>query len=91
MENPPGQTTTMKKKLDSLRKFGYICVRRIWALSEEASAMAKSTYKHEGKMIHIRLPDELHKRLRIRVAEEETTMQDFIVALLKKALRPKKR
>ena len=91
MANSTKAWNVSKKTLDSLRKFGYICVRKIEALSEKASAMAKSTYKHEGKMIHIRLPDELHRHLRIRVAQDETTMQDFIVALLKRALKPKKR
>lgn len=91
MTNRTQELSTSKKVLDSLRTIGYICIRRVKALSGEAKSMAKSTYQHEGKMIHIRLPDELHKRLRIRVAEDETTMQDFIVALLDKALKPKKR
>ena len=37
-------------------------------------------------MIHIRIPKDVHKRLRIRVAEEETTMQEWVAARIKRAL-----
>jgi len=80
-----------KKTLDSLKRIGYICIHRAWTLSTKAEEMAKSTDRREGRMIHIRLPDDLHKRLRIRVAEDETTMQNFIATLLERALKPKKR
>jgi plasmid stability protein len=34
----------------------------------------------EGRMIHIRLPQEVHKRLRIHAAEMDTTIQDWVAA-----------
>lgn len=42
-----------------------------------------------GKLIHIRLTDEIHKALRIRVAQEEKTIQDWVVAAISKALGSK--
>jgi len=38
------------------------------------------------KKIHIRMDDELHKKLRMRVANEATTIQNYITDLLVKAL-----
>jgi len=38
------------------------------------------------KKIHLRLDDDLHKQLRIRVAELGTTVQTYITDLLKKDL-----
>ena len=43
-----------------------------------------------GRMIHIRIPEDLHKLLRVRVAEEDTTMQDWVTAVLEQELRPGK-
>jgi len=37
-------------------------------------------------MIHIRLTEELHKRVRIRVAEEDTDMQHWVTKLIEKAI-----
>jgi len=42
--------------------------------------------RRNGRMIHIRLPEEVHKRLRIKVAEEDTTIQDWVAAVVAKAL-----
>ena len=49
---------------------------------------------HEDKMpernaerkIHIRMGEDLHKRLRIRCAELDTTLQDYVVELLGREL-----
>ena len=49
---------------------------------------------HEDKMpeqnaerkIHIRMKEDLHRRLRIRCAELDTTIQDFVVELLDREL-----
>ncbi|TRZ53671.1 MAG: toxin-antitoxin system HicB family antitoxin [Dehalococcoidia bacterium] len=35
-----------------------------------------------NRMIHIRLPENLHKRLRIRAAETDQTIQDWVVEAL---------
>jgi predicted HicB family RNase H-like nuclease len=38
------------------------------------------------RMIHIRLSEALHKRLRIRVAELDTTIQDWVAETIEKEL-----
>jgi len=42
--------------------------------------------KREGKMIHVRLPVDIHRRLRIRVAEEDTSIQEWVADLIIKTL-----
>jgi predicted DNA binding CopG/RHH family protein len=42
------------------------------------------------KKIHIRLDDDLHKKLRLKVAQEGTTIQNYITALLQKSLASEK-
>ena len=42
--------------------------------------------KSKMRMIHVRIPEELHKRLRIRAAETEVTMQDWVGAAIKNEL-----
>jgi plasmid stability protein len=39
-----------------------------------------------NRMIHIRLPDNLHKRVRIRAAEADQTIQDWVVKVLQAEL-----
>jgi hypothetical protein len=38
------------------------------------------------RMIHIRLPEALHKSMRVRVAELDTTIQHWVAALVEKEL-----
>lgn len=40
----------------------------------------------EARMIHIRLKPETHKRLRIRAAEEDVSIQDWVEALIEGGL-----
>jgi predicted HicB family RNase H-like nuclease len=49
--------------------------------------MAKKKGVREGQMIHIRLPKDVHKLLRIRVAEEDTRIQDWVAAVIEKELK----
>lgn len=42
--------------------------------------------KSKMRMIHVRIPEELHKRLRIRAAEKDTTIQDWVAALIRNEL-----
>ncbi len=35
-----------------------------------------------NRMIHIRLPEDLHKRIRIKAAETDQTIQDWVVEAL---------
>ena len=34
------------------------------------------------RMIHIRLPEDLHKKVRIRAAESDKTIQDWVVQVI---------
>ena len=38
------------------------------------------------RMIHVRISEDLHKRLRIRAAENEVTMQDWVAMAIKNEL-----
>lgn len=40
----------------------------------------------KNRMVHIRLPEELHKRVRIRAAETDKTIQDWVVAALQREM-----
>lgn len=46
----------------------------------------EGTSEKAVRMIHIRLPEDVHKRLRIRVAELDTTIQDWVSSLIRKVL-----
>ena len=38
------------------------------------------------RMVHVRLPEDLHKLLRIRAAENDTTIQDWLANLIQNEL-----
>lgn len=38
------------------------------------------------RMVHVRLPEELHKRLRIRAAESDGTLRDWVAMAIKNEL-----
>lgn len=38
------------------------------------------------RMVHVRLTEALHKKLRIRAAENDMTLQDWVAAAIKKEL-----
>ena len=42
--------------------------------------------RNAERKIHIRMGEDLHKRLRIRCAELDTTLQDYVVELLDREL-----
>lgn len=42
--------------------------------------------KPNTRMIHVRIPNDLHKRLRVQTAESDTTMQDWVAMAIKKEL-----
>jgi len=43
-----------------------------------------------GKLIHIRLSPKIHQRLKIRVAELNTSQQAWVSRAIRRELRPKK-
>lgn len=42
-------------------------------------------------MIHIRLTDSAHRRLRVKVAEQETTIQDWVADIIVNQLQKQKK
>ena len=42
------------------------------------------------RMIHVRIPESLHKRLRVRAAEEDTTLQDWVATAITNELDRRK-
>jgi hypothetical protein len=47
--------------------------------------------KRKGRMIHVRLTEEIHQKLRMRVAELDTTIQEWVAALVKHQLGLKRK
>ncbi len=47
----------------------------------------KTQKKTLGRMVHVRLSDATHRLLRIRAAEEDTTIQSWVEELIEKALK----
>jgi plasmid stability protein len=43
--------------------------------------------KPEIRMIHIRLPEDIHKKIRIRAAELDTTIQDWVLEAIREFLK----
>jgi plasmid stability protein len=46
----------------------------------------RNSKETKTRMIHVRLPEDVHKRLRIRVAEMDKTIQDWVLEALQKEL-----
>ena len=40
----------------------------------------------KARMVHVRLTEDVHKRLRIRAAENDTTLQDWVAMAIKNEL-----
>jgi len=38
------------------------------------------------RMIHVRLPEDMHKKLRIRAAETDVTIQDWVLKVIQREL-----
>ena len=46
----------------------------------------ENTKRPKERMVHVRLTEELHKRLRIRAAENDTTLQDWVATAIENEL-----
>jgi predicted HicB family RNase H-like nuclease len=58
----------------------------------QLSRLKEWDMEKEGvRMVHVRLSPELHKELRVRVAEEDTSIQDWVAALIERELKRGKR
>lgn len=77
----------MGRGLTWSRRKGYNYIQ--YRVSTGATMAEIKSESDRGKLIHIRLTDEIHKALRIRVAQEEKTIQDWVVAAISKALGSK--
>ena len=42
--------------------------------------------RQKARMVHVRLTEETHKRLRIRAAENDTTLQDWVAMAIENEL-----
>ena len=51
----------------------------------------EKTTHTKSKMIHIRLSEELHQQLRIQVAKENQTIQDWVERLIEVSVGDSKR
>jgi len=40
----------------------------------------------KSRMIHVRLPENLHKEVRIRAAETDVTIQDWVLDIMQREL-----
>jgi len=47
----------------------------------------KESKKAKERMIHVRLPEAMHKRIRIRAAESDQTIQDWVFEAIKRELQ----
>jgi len=47
---------------------------------------ARSSREAKPRMIHVRLPEDVHKRVRIRAAETDMTIQDWVLELIQREL-----
>lgn len=76
-----------KKRLDILSYLCYIRNRLIDFTVHKESTMAKQDKKDHSRMIHIRLEEDIHRLMRIRVAEEDTRIQNWVAALIERELK----
>ena len=47
---------------------------------------SQNTKEAKERMIHVRLPEAMHKRVRIRAAETDQTIQDWVFEAIKREL-----
>lgn len=66
---------------------------RIW-LDQIATSYGTQPEEHgkdepkrsKGRMVHVRLPEAMHKKVRIRAAETDKTIQDWVFEAIKREL-----
>ena len=77
----------MQKRLDMNFYLRYIYVWLIDRLRNQERLMPRKKKFEDGRMLHIRIPEDVHRLLRIRVAEDDTCMQDWVAELIEKTLK----
>ncbi len=51
-----------------------------------AKRTSEPTRVKNDRMIHVRLPEELHRHLRVYVAEQDTTIQEWVSSLIQREI-----
>lgn len=54
--------------------------------SREGMNTKSEQAKIKTRMVHVRLPEDLHKKLRIRAAEADVTIQDWVTNAIRARL-----
>ncbi len=49
--------------------------------------LEKKSVRKDGKMIHVRLDEKLHKKLKIKVAKNDLTIQEWVSLLIKNNIK----
>jgi len=47
----------------------------------------KSSKEAKTRMVHVRLPENIHKKVRIRAAEADQTIQDWVLQAIQRELK----
>jgi hypothetical protein len=47
----------------------------------------KSSKESKTRMVHVRLPEEIHKKVRVRAAETDQTIQDWVLQAIQRELK----
>jgi len=84
---PKNTTTILRNALDKARG---LC-NNVTLVTRFIHGEECEMDKESVRMVHIRLSPELHKELRVRVAEEDTSIQDWVAALIERELKRGKR
>jgi len=74
--------------IDGLHSGGYIYSR---TSDEECDVPRKKQEPPRGPMIHIRLDETTHRKLKIRVAHDGTTIQHLVADLIRREIGRKDR
>ncbi len=53
--------------------------------------LKKKSVRRDGKMIHVRLDEKLHKKLKIKVAKNDLTIQEWVYQVIENELLNKKK
>ena len=70
--------------LDFYRYPRYICDSN--SIFKEKGMKEARQDKSSTRMIHVRIPEDLHKRLRVSAAENDITMQNWVTAAIQNEL-----
>jgi predicted HicB family RNase H-like nuclease len=57
--------------------------------SERKNTESKHPKQAKERMIHVRLPEDMHKKVRIRAAETDQTIQEWVFEAIKRKLERK--